>query len=85
MFLALWATKNNISAGNCLTVDTIWFDVVDVNWKKRIYKLDGCGTTKRTKKIELGCNSYTYFIPFGWSELYTAKDLKYKFSKVLAL
>ena len=42
--------KSNISStANCLTADTIWFDLMYA--RKREDKIDPCGTPKKTKQI----------------------------------
>ena len=41
--------KSNIqSAANCLTVDTIWFDLLYIT--KREHKIDPCNTPKKSKQ-----------------------------------
>ena len=58
--------KNNIlSVTNCLTVDTIGFDLMYIR-KKREHKIDPCGVSKKSKqnKIRNSYNNYTHFICF---------------------
>ena len=45
--------KINISAGNCFTVDTMWFDLMYI--RKREHKIDPCTAVhpKRRGKIKL--------------------------------
>ena len=45
--------KNNVlSAANCLTGDTVWFDRLSMQIRKKIgQKIDPCGTPKKTKNL----------------------------------
>ena len=52
------------SAANCLKVDTIWFDLMQIR-KKREHKIYLCGAPKKTKQNKIKrWNSYTNFISF---------------------
>ena len=43
--------SNTSSAANCLTVDTIWFDLMQI--RKREHKIDPSGALKKTKQYKI--------------------------------
>ena len=59
--LVMSTMKNNISSvANCLTVDTVWFDrlLMQIR-KKRGHKIDPCGVPKKTKQNKIRrCNTH---------------------------
>ena len=60
--------KNNTSlTANYLTIDTIWFDLMQIR-KNRGHKIDPFGAPKKTKQNKIRrCNSCTHFMSFSWS------------------